>query len=85
MCWAPTATRDGSRPPRVWALAAYHQTTPAECADFLNQLDTSTAPALVTTDGIDEIRNAVRQVWPAAPGTSAPSPSVPRGRHHLVA
>lgn len=69
--------------PRVWALAAYHQATHVQWEDFLRQLDTSTAPVLVISDGADEIRNAVRQVWPAAAGTSTPTPFVLRCEHHL--
>jgi len=69
--------------PRVWALAAYHRATHVEWEDFLRQLDTSTAPVLVISDGVDEIRNAVRQVWPGAAGTSPPSPFVLRCEHHL--
>jgi hypothetical protein len=69
--------------PRVWALAAYHRATHVEWEDFLRQLDTSAAPLLVISDGVDEIRNAVRQVWPRAAGTSTPSPFVLRCEHHL--
>jgi hypothetical protein len=69
--------------PRLWALAAYHRATHVEWEDFLRQLDTSAAPLLVISDGVDEIRNAVRQVWPRAAGTSTPSPFVLRCEHHL--
>ena len=68
---------------RVWALAAYHRATHVEWEDFLRQLDTSTAPLLVISDGVDEIRNAVRQVWPVTAGASTPSPFVLRCEHHL--
>lgn len=71
----------GQGRPRVWALAAYHRATHVEWEDFLRQLDTSTAPVLVISDGVDEIRNAVRHVWPA--GASVSSPFVLRCEHHL--
>jgi len=35
----------------------------------VRQLDTSTALVLVISDGVAEIRNAVRQMWPRAAGT----------------
>lgn len=71
----------GGGRPRVWSLAAYHRATHVEWEDFLRQLDTSTAPVLVISDGVDEIRNAVSQVWPGAAGTL--SPFVLRCEHHL--
>src|SRR5665647_1427595 len=73
----------GQGRPRVWALAAYHQATALEWEAFLRQLDTSTAPVLVISDGVDEIRNAVRRVWPAAADQPLPVPFVFRCEHHL--
>lgn len=73
----------GQGRPRVWALAAYHQATALEWEAFLRQLDTSTPPVLVISDGVDEIRNAVRRVWPAAADQPLPVPFVFRCEHHL--
>ena len=73
----------GQGRPRVWALAAYHQATALEWEAFLRQLDTSTPPVLVISDGVDEIRNAVRRVWPAAADQPLAVPFVFRCEHHL--
>lgn len=76
---------EGGDKPRVWALRAYHRATTTEWADFLTQLDTSTRPRLVITDGAPGIGHAVRQVWPAEVGPSFPTPFVKRCEHHLHA
>lgn len=68
---------------RVWALAAYHQATEVEWADFLRRLDTTVAPRLIITDGAVEVANAVRQVWPVGCGDEVPRPFVFRCEHHL--
>lgn len=74
---------DGQGRPRLWALAAYHQATAVEWADFLRRLDTTHPPRLVVTDGADEITNAVREVWTGYPSPSFPVPFCYRCEHHL--
>jgi hypothetical protein len=68
---------------RVWALRAYHRATAVEWQDFLRHLDTAAAPRLVSTDGADEIANAVRAVWLVKPGPPFPIPFVFRCEHRL--
>jgi hypothetical protein len=69
--------------PRVWKLHATHQARQQDWVEFLTSLDTSVPPRLVVCDGADEIRNAVRTVWPEAPGPSFPVPFVSRCELHL--
>jgi hypothetical protein len=68
---------------RVWALRATHHARATEWEAFLRSLDTTVPPRLVITDGADEIRTAVRAVWPTHPGPSLPIPFVARCEHHL--
>jgi hypothetical protein len=70
---------------RVWALRACHQARDSDWEALLRSLDTTVPPRLVITDGADEIRNAVRAVWPVQPGPSLPIPFVSRCEHHLHA
>lgn len=69
--------------PRVWALHATHHARARDWEHFLRSLDIANPPRLVITDGADEIRNGVRQVWPEQPSASLPVPFVARCEHHL--
>lgn len=69
--------------PRVWALHAAHHAQAHDWERFLRSLDVTHPPRLVIADGADEIRTAVRAVWPAHPSPSYPVPFVARCEHHL--
>lgn len=57
--------------------------TQADWEAFLRSLDVSEPPKLVIADDNAAIANAVRAVWPAAPGPSLPVPFLARCEHHL--
>lgn len=68
---------------RVWGLYATHHATHLEWEEFLRTLDVSVPPRLVVCDGDEAIINAVRAVWPPAPGDALSVPFVKRCELHL--
>lgn len=69
--------RTGKLRVRVRVLHAIHRARQEARGEFLASLDTSFPPWLTVCDVADEIRNAVRAVWPSV-GPSLPLPLVAR-------